>query len=276
MLRITVLVENTASGQELLAEHGLSFWIAYGEHRLLFDTGQGYVLKHNARQLSVPLDTAEALILSHGHYDHAGGLVEALETHPAPVVFLHPAALEPKFAQRSDGIAREIGMPTRCRRFFQEKVQPVWTETPTRICEGVYVTGPVPRQTEYEDAGGPFFVDSDCRQPDDFPDDQALYMETKAGTVVVLGCAHAGVINTLTYVRELTDNRPIYAVIGGMHLVAAGPERLEKTIAALSQINPRYLMPLHCTGFPAMARLHHEFPEQYRSCPVGTTIELPL
>lgn len=276
MVQITILVENTAAGQALLAEHGLSFWIKYGEHRLLFDTGQGYVLKNNADRLAIPLEAAEAIVLSHGHYDHTGGLADAIEAQTSPALFLHPAALTPRFARRSDGAIREIGMPEHCVSIFQKKARPVWTEIPTSIFEGVSVTGPVPRKTEYEDAGGAFFRDSACRQPDTFLDDQALYMETSKGTIVVLGCAHAGVINTLNYVQKITDNRPIHAVIGGMHLVAASPERIENTVAELRKIGFQYLMPLHCTGFSAMARLHHEFPEQYRSCPVGTTVEFGL
>lgn len=276
MVRITVLVENTAGGPGLLAEHGLSFWIEFGKHRILFDTGQGYVLKHNADRLGILLDTAEGLVLSHGHYDHTGGLADTLETQTSPVLFLHPAALKPRFARRPDGTAREIGMPEHCINLAKEKARLLWTKEPTSIFEGISVTGPIPRQTAYEDSGGPFFIDNACQQPDPFLDDQALYMETGKGTVVVLGCAHAGVINTLKYVQDITNHRPIHSVIGGMHLVAASRERIEQTVAELRQLNIQYLMPLHCTGFYAMARLYHEFPEKYRHCPVGTKVEFNL
>ncbi len=274
MSRITVLVENTATGQGLLAEHGLSFWIEHGGHRILFDTGQGYVLKHNAQRLCIPLDTADAVVLSHGHFDHTGGLADVLELGNSPALFLHPAALAPRYARLTDGSAREIGMPQPGVQAVQKKTSLVMTEAATEVCAGIHVTGPVPRQTSFEDAGGPFYVDCACRQPDEFPDDQALYFETAQGIVVVLGCAHAGIVNTLRYVQTLTGNRPIHTVMGGTHLVSASLERMDRTVEELRRIGIQRLMPAHCTGFPAMARLWHEFSCQYASCPVGTIIEI--
>lgn len=273
MPRITVLVENTATGQALLAEHGLSFWVEHKGHRILFDTGQGYVLKHNALRLNIALETAEAVVLSHGHFDHTGGLADVLDVKSPPALYLHPAALASRYARRPDGTAREIGMPQRCMAAVQKSAIPVWTESPTEICEGVYATGSVPQVTDFEDAGGPFFEDCAGRCPDIFPDDQALFFATQRGTVVILGCAHAGVINTLKYVQTLTDNRPIHTVIGGMHLVSASAERMDRTVDELRSLGIKRLMPAHCTGFPAMARLWQEFPCCYVPCPLGTVIE---
>lgn len=273
MARITVLVENTATGQGLLAEHGVSFWIERNGTRVLFDTGQGYVLGNNAERLNVDLKTADALVLSHGHFDHTGGLAETLEVL-APPVYVHPHAFAPRYACAPGMPARDIGMPGLDEAAVREKTRLVWTEGPTEVAPGLFATGPVPRRTAFEDTGGPFFLDPEGSEPDTFPDDQALYFESRQGTVIVLGCAHAGVINTVEHVRALTGNRPVFMVLGGMHLVAASPERMDQTVEAFRRIGVRHLLAGHCTGFPAMARLWQEFPDQYSPCPTGTVLEI--
>lgn len=274
-VRITVLVENTAGGRDLLAEHGVSFWIELGGKQLLFDTGQGNVLMANARRLGIRLEQVDAIALSHGHYDHTGGLGEALRNSRATTVYAHPAAFEPKFARSPDGTARDIGIPTLDERMVRDMAELVLVEKPTEICDGLRLTGPVPRPTQFEDAGGAFFRDRGCTEPDQLIDDQAAFTETPAGTVVILGCAHAGVINTLRYVQTLTGNSPIHTVIGGMHLLNASPERMKKTLAELHRMDVQRLLPCHCTGFAAMARLWNEFPGRCAACPVGTVVEVP-
>ena len=267
---ITTLIENTAAGKGLLAEHGLSFWIEHNDHRILFDTGQGFCLKHNAEVLNIPLADADAIVLSHGHFDHTGGLPDALGAIEQPRIFLHPGALLPRYVCRPEEPVREIGISRHASELLEDQATLVFTREPTEICPGIFVTGPIPRKTDFEDSGGPFFYDEAGREPDTFPDDQALYFETSAGTVVVLGCAHAGIVNTLMYIRELTDNLPLHAVLGGTHLVAASNERMEQTLNYLQELNVQQLQAAHCTGFVAAARLYEAFPEQYAPCPVGT------
>lgn len=145
-----------------------------------------------------------------------------------------------------------------------------WTDKPTQIGEGLWVTGEVPRLTDFENTGGRFFLDRACRQADALLDDQAVFFESSRGIVVLLGCAHAGVINTLRYVRELTGGKPIHAVMGGMHLVNATPERIDRTAEALGQLDVARLGPAHCTGADAAARLWYAFPGRCYSCSVGT------
>ncbi len=273
--QITVLVENTAGARGLLGEHGLAFWIVLGDRHILMDTGQGQVLMGNARRLGVRLETADAIVLSHGHYDHTGGLGDALRMSRAVTVYAHPAGFETKYARNADGSARDVGMPRLDETMVRELADLVWTTEPTVVEHCLHLTGPVPRTTDFEDTGGAFFTDTACTQPDPLVDDQAAFIETPAGTVVILGCAHAGVINTLRYVRQLTDNRPIHTVMGGMHLVNASPQRIDRTVAELRRLDVQRLLPCHCTGFAAMARLWNEFPERCAACPVGTVEALP-
>jgi len=264
--RITVLVENTAGGRGLLGEHGLSFWI---------ESGQGHVLVNNARRLGIRLDHIDAIALSHGHYDHTGGLGDVLRSSRATTVYAHPAAFEAKYAQNPDGSVRDVGMPGLDEEMVRDVAELVLVERPTEVCKGMYLTGPVPRTTDFEDTGGAFFKDHACAEPDQLVDDQAAFIETQVGTVVILGCAHAGVINTLRHIQALTGNRPVHTVIGGMHLLHASSERMDKTVAELRRLDVNCLLPCHCTGMAAVARMWNELPGRCAACPVGTVVEVP-
>ena len=272
--RLTVLVENTAQGHGLLAEHGIAFWIEVGSRRVLFDAGQSEILAHNADLLGIDLGSADAVVLSHGHYDHTGGLGVALQDTGRRRVFAHPEVLSGKYVRNPDGSGRDIGIPASVRGMLRQTADMIPADAPLEVCAGLCVTGPIPRITDFEDIGGPFFKDTDCRQPDDLVDDQAAYLDTPAGTVVVLGCAHAGIVNTLTYIRELNHGRPAHTVIGGTHLVAADETRMSRTIGALREFGVERLFPVHCTGFAAAARLWEAFPGRVFSCPVGTVLGL--
>lgn len=266
---ITVVVENTARRPGTLGEHGFACWIEAGTQRVLFDTGQGQTLAHNASHLQIDLAHANAIVLSHGHFDHTGGLRYAYHLAGNARLFLHPQVLCRRYSCHN-GRGREIGLASMTEPdICMEGQRLVWTTQPTEVVSGVFVTGEIPRQTDYEDTGGSFFLDADCHEPDPIRDDQALYVDTDAGIVVVLGCAHAGVVNTLNYIR-VTTRRPIHAVIGGTHLVNASPQRLTRTIAALRDMNIQIIAPAHCTGPYATAALWTAFPDEIADCSVGT------
>jgi len=270
--RVTVLVENTARGSRLLAEHGLALWVELGHRRVLFDAGQTGILRHNATLLGIDVASVDAVVLSHGHYDHTGGLDAVLNRITGAQVFAHPDAFGDKYARNANGIGREIGMPLRIREEVRRSVDIKETREPTEVCEGFCVTGPIPRCSDFEDTGGPFFQDALCSQPDALTDDQAGFVETSDGTIVILGCAHAGIVNTLRYVSELLPRSPIHTVIGGTHLVTANDTRIQKTVEALREFDVQRLAPLHCTGFPAAARLWKAFPKAVSACYVGCSI----
>ncbi len=271
-IRITTLVEDTTSVPELPPEHGLSFWIEYGDKRILFDTGQSDLLIRNAKALGINLAQTDAIVLSHGHYDHTGGLSAVLGIAPKARIYLHPAAIEPKFSQSSPG-TRSIGMPDSAKQAIRNR-EVVRTESPTQLFGAVGITGQVPRVNDFEDVGGPFFIDKNCRQPDQLLDDQALFIESSKGLVVVFGCAHAGVVNTLHRIADLSRQKHFYAVMGGMHLLSACEERVERTITVFREYNLQRIGPAHCTGAKAVEKFRAVFPEQFFTCSVGTRIEL--
>jgi len=149
-------------------------------------------------------------------------------------------------------------------------------ERPTERSGGLCLTGEIPRRTEYETTGGSFFSDEGGQRTDPLPDDLAIFFDSTAGTVVLVGCAHAGVVNTLQYVRELTEGRPIHAVVGGMHLAAASRDRMERTIAGLRELAVERIGPCHCTGAAATAELWNAFPGKCFPCGVGTRMEFEI
>jgi 7,8-dihydropterin-6-yl-methyl-4-(beta-D-ribofuranosyl)aminobenzene 5'-phosphate synthase len=270
---VTTLVENSVTGRNIRAEHGLSFFIRTGRDCLLFDTGQSDLLDQNAREMQLRLDEVEAIALSHSHYDHTGGISAMRAIAPNARLFLHPAALRPKFAGNPDGTSRSVGLANESLQAIQQAGdRVVWTTQPTEVLDGIFVTGEIPRHTPFEDAGGAFFLDESCTQRDSLVDDQAMFFDTRDGVVVLLGCAHAGVVNTLNYVRLITRGRPIHSVLGGMHLLEADAHRIESTFARFRELDIRQLGPAHCTGVIPTARLRTEFPGRCVVCTVGSSL----
>ena len=164
-LRITVLAENTVRQANLLAEHGLALWVEADGRRILFDTGQGKVLRQNAERLEIPLDFAEMLVISHGHFDHTGGLKDVLSAAKQIDLYLHPAALNKKYYRKKTPPHRSIGIAGFDERTLRGRTQSLtWTREPTELMAGVHVTGEIPRRSDFEDTGGPFYRDESCTE----------------------------------------------------------------------------------------------------------------
>ena len=275
-IRVTCLIENTSDDRALAAEHGLSMWIEAHGVRILLDTGQGCACIENARRLGIALADADFIVLSHGHYDHTGGLAAALAAAPTALLVVHPAAAAARYAVRPGEPGREIGMPDWAREAVArlDRTRIVHAAGPVVLAEGIGVTGPIPRETSFEDAGGPFFLDPAGARPDAIADDQALWIAAAGGLVVLAGCCHAGVINTLRHARRASGIAAIRAVIGGFHLGNANPERLAATAAALEDLRPALLAPCHCTGERATEVLRNAFGARVVRCAAGSRFEL--
>lgn len=261
MNQITILSENTARERGILGEHGLAYWLDTGTHRVLFDTGQGMALLPNAARLGIDLGRADTIVLSHGHYDHVSGLPDALRAAPEAELWFHPAAIQRKFIRDADGKARRISTDFMERADFGATRLVHQVSGPEEIVPGVWVTGEVPRTNDFEDTGGPFFLDEALEKPDPIADDMALYLPGPGGLSVIFGCAHAGAVNTLDHIIRHTGSMPCDTLIGGLHLAAASPGRMDRTVTALRALAPRRMGFCHCTGPGAIHRLWQEFPE---------------
>ena len=253
--KITILVDNTAP-EGLAAEHGFSAWIEVGDRRILFDTGLGAALPLNAAALGVDVGTATDIVLSHGHYDHAGALAWVLARNDHAVVWAHPGAVRARYSVR-EGVPRAINVPAAAVAALDALPPARWRAVtgPVALAPGVGLTGPIPRVTGYEDTGGPFFLDPEGAVADPLEDDLGLWIATGQGVVVVTGCGHAGVINTVELARTQSGVARVHAVLGGFHLVAASAARLEATAAAFAALAPALIAPCHCTSAPAIAAL---------------------
>lgn len=279
-VKLTVLCENTVGRSPgLTAEWGLSVWIEAGGRYVLLDAGEATACVANAPKLGVDLARAEAVVVSHGHFDHTGGLARALPLMPDARVFLHGDALLHRYAKAGDiqldpAEAMDIGMPDASREALARR-DIVMVDGPTEVAPGVWVTGPIPREEPLEGSGGLGWLDRSNTQPDDIHDDMALWIETVAGVLVVLGCAHAGMINTLRLVQRETGGAPITGVVGGTHLRQISAERMNATLAFLGSLPLQLLAPCHCTGAAEAFELRKAFPRQFAGMTVGDVIHFP-
>jgi len=269
-VKIIVLVDNKRA-PGLAAEHGFSLWVEAEGWRILFDTGQGKTLMHNARRMGVPLEKTDMIVISHGHFDHTGGIAEILKIAPESRAILHPGTVIPRYSLRHGKPPRFIGMPPSVRSGLEQlqSGRITWAVRPIEIAAGIGVSGPIPRGTAYEDVGGPFFLDSRGEKKDPIEDDQALWISTPEGLIVCVGCSHAGLINTLKYARQVSGVSKIKAVIGGFHLLHADNRRLEMTVAALRSLDPGTLVPCHCSGEKAVQALNAAFGARVSLCRTG-------
>ncbi len=276
-VRITVLAENTAQGEGILGEHGLAIWIEVGGRRVLFDTGQGMALRHNAEAMGLELAGADAIVLSHGHYDHVGGLECMLEEAPGASLHLHPRATEAKFSgSGEDDVAHRVSIPfVEWEEFVTKGRRIIVSKKAHEVAPGVWATGEIPRVTDFEDTGGPFFLDEAMTRPDPLLDDQALFLPLATGLIVIFGCAHAGVVNTLLRIEELVGEKmPTRLLLGGLHLLRASPQRMDETVAALGARQPERMVFCHCTGSQAVCRLGREFPDASVNGHAGMVLEV--
>ena len=285
IVRPPLAKEGKINADTLLAEHGLSLLVTVyqGEdkHTILFDTGYTKVgVLHNMEQLGVNVDEIEAIVLSHGHMDHTGTLYGILDKISRTIpLFLHPGIFQhPRYTRRPDG-AKSVWPRTVVKSDLEGKnVDIIESETPVCLADDmIMVTGEVERTTPFEKGMPNALMEQNGELVHDpIIDDQSIAMKLKGkGLVVVSGCAHAGIVNTLMFAQKTTGEQKVHAVLGGFHLSGPFFEKFhDPTVDAFKKIDPDVLMPMHCTGWKAIQRFQKEFPESFVLNSVGSKVML--
>ena len=278
-ISITTLVENTVTQGELLrGEHGLSIWVRTGHGDILWDTGQSGLIMENAELLGIPIPETKNIVLSHGHYDHTGGLLEVLNSAPNSCIYAHPDIFIERFTPDTSIPAKTRSIGIQFKRNILEDSGRVIKQSrePVEILPGVFMTGEIPRETGFEDVGGAFYLDYECKVPDPVLDDQSLVIKADEGLIVLLGCCHAGLINTLKMISHHWQTKKFLLIAGGMHLLSASEERMKLTVEGLRDFEIGALFPGHCTGWKSICTLSKAFPHITSPLYVGWTRRIDI
>lgn len=277
-IAVTTLMENRVAGnrKDLKAEHGLCFLVETADRRILFDTGASGRFLENGRALGKFPGPVDGVFLSHGHYDHAGGLPELLSRSQQPLdLFAGPEALAPRGIHR-DGARKEIGPPELDRALEAGSLRFHPLTGPGQIFPGGTASGPIPLITDFEAPESGFTRGSgEGQEPDAFTEERALVLETGDGPVVLSGCAHRGIVNTLRHLADTLGISHFHAVLGGLHLMNAGPERIDRTVAELQTLGVERIGAGHCTGDPAIRAIRRAFPGRWIDIGAGAEMVFP-
>ncbi|MBI4634529.1 MAG: MBL fold metallo-hydrolase [Deltaproteobacteria bacterium] len=272
---LTILTDNTVPERSnAIAEHGFSAFLETGEGNFLFDTGKGKTVVHNAAILKKDLAGINKIVLSHAHGDHTGGLPDVLPAVSAKQVdvFAHPDIFADRFREKND--QRTYGGIPFIKGYLEKMgARFVFNNEYREIEEGVFLTGEVPRETSFEggDMGNRYVIREGKVEPDVILDDQSLVIHVEKGILIVLGCAHAGIVNVINHAIKMSGVDEIYGIIGGTHIGLSGDAQRDKTIEALKNYKIEHLIPAHCTGAEAMCLMRNAFGNIFQFSHVGMT-----
>jgi len=285
-IEILNLVDGNVNDARLLGEAGYSALakVTYDDSSnftFLFDASSSRTaLTFNMSTLEKDFSAIELIVLSHGHWDHVGGLLEAIAlTGKRTPVLCHPDALVPKIFTPEDGKKRDVGI----QKFFTEsdlrsRTEVITSREPYVIADGIITTGEIPRTNDFENLSGLLLkitTNQDGKEVQDIVmDDLSVILQLKDESIVILaGCCHSGIVNTMNHAVDLTGSSSIIGIVGGLHLRDASKNRLTKTIEHLKGYPLSTIAPGHCTGLRGRASLMYAFEEQFKDIGAGSTLK---
>ena len=285
-MKFTVVVDNNVPPGAKAAfrgEHGLSVLIETGANKILFDAGPSDIVVYNLGLLGVHPRELDAIVLSHGHYDHTGGLPSILAMAGKKIpVFSHPDIFQKRYSVAANS-CRYVGIPFTREHLVHLGADFRSVEEPLELVPNLWISGPVPRETNYEEGDSRLVIPENCEeeaccagtafQKDPLQDDMAIYVRCSKGLVVLGGCAHSGIINMVNHGLKVTASIKVHGLLGGTHLGPTLEPQQNATMAALEWFNPDFVASNHCTGFAMMARLSQTFGKKFIPAFCGTTID---
>jgi 7,8-dihydropterin-6-yl-methyl-4-(beta-D-ribofuranosyl)aminobenzene 5'-phosphate synthase len=271
--RIYILSDNTSARQGFGSEHGLSIWIRMDQDSSwLWDTGQSSLFLDSAEKLGLDLENLKGVALSHGHYDHTGGLSALLNE----IDFHGPIYADSDFSV--DRFKIQKGSAPKSIGLNKDKLSwplPgfVGVSGSLELTPGLTMISKIERRPGLHQSARDFYFDAEKRLPDVVEDDACLVLSSNPGPVVILGCCHSGLANTLYQVRDILGIHRVFAVIGGMHLVDAPESSLHQAVRVLTEFSVEQIYPCHCTGKPSVDFLKEQLPGKVFDIGTGSVME---
>jgi len=279
-IQIITLSENSAPAKiNLIAEWGLSFLLRTKNNTILFDAGRNISAYYNAQLLGIDLNEIDKIVLSHSHSDHTGGLryiLERMDKRKEIEIIAHPDIWSERYARYDNEKNKYVGIP-----FLQEELKKYGayfhlTRESIEISKEMITSGEIPVLTDFEEMNSGkirrLILKDGKYIEDKLLDDLAIFFQSDKGLIIITGCAHRGIVNTIYHAQNLTGIKNVYAVIGGAHLFEASQERIDLTINALEKLNVKKIGLCHCTGLKAISSLITQLPDKFISIISGSVL----
>ncbi len=277
-IHLTVLCENSIDRVipfGLLGEHGFACHLRTPEGEFLFDSGSGTTIMNNAKLLGIDFTKLQGIMFSHGHYDHTGGLKQVLETTKSIPIYAHPDMFSSHLSKHA-GVMRNLGVQWPKAELEDLGAKFNFSAAPYNVTDQLILSGTIPRIHKVE-TGDPNLLSltgENKEITDPLHDDASLYIKTPKGLVILLGCAHAGLLNIIDHALEVTGETKVHMILGGTHLKFCSDEQMSATLDRLEELNIDKIGTSHCTGLRGARMLAERFGERFFSASVGVEIEI--